>query len=587
MGAVHDERIEYHMRTTTRLAAVRAAAAAGALAVGLAGLGASASAVDNLANIDEAQATSLTIHKYVKPSATDTTLGRVDGTGNKPTQKPVEGVVFTAYKIDLKLFDADVAEKNKAWNKLDTWTKANANLSASVCESKTLPDGLTLADAGTVFTATADNGETTNNLDKGAYLICETDTSGAKVDGKAVNIVDKAIPFVVTLPFADGTDGDAKSKWVYGVHAFPKNTPISKPVKTVKVLDSAHGLGVDKQVTYTVDAVVPNIAGETENFKYLNIFDKFAAGTTGITIESVQVGTGQGENFTGGTDVLATNYNKIEDSAKRFAQVDFNSAAGLAYLETIGGKTIRVTFKANIGSIENLGVVTNQAHYVVDTESRPDQPNTPPTPPVAPPVTPPTDPDDDPDVPPANDNPSNKVVSNWGELKATKKDAANKKVLKGATFQVYDVTDPFNDDCSAGTVTKTGDALSVNGVTEFTSDDSGVVTVNGLFIDSKWTEGKDEAAPEHTSRCYVLVETKAPAGYVLPSGAAAETKVKVASGKVAQDTTLVDITNTKSNVPQLPLTGASGQVLMMAGGAALVLLSAGTVLVARRREAQD
>ncbi|WP_194948669.1 SpaH/EbpB family LPXTG-anchored major pilin [Actinomyces trachealis] len=578
------------MRTTTRLVAVRAAAAVGTLAVGLAGLGLGATAVAaDTANIDDSVDTSLTIHKYAKPSAADTAIGRVDGAGDKPAQKPVEGVVFTAYKIDLKLFDADVAEKNKAWNKLDAWSKANTSLAASVCDTKTLPDGLSLADSnGTAFDATDNNGKAVKSLDKGAYLICETDTTGAKVDGKAVNIVDKALPFVVTLPFADSTDGDAKSKWVYDVRAFPKNTPISKPVKTVTVLDTAHGLGVDKQVTYTVDAVVPVIANATENFKYLNIFDKFAVGTTGISIESVEVGTGQGGTFANGAAVPAEKYTRTEDSTNRFAQVDFNTADGLAYLETIGGKTIRVTFKAKVDSIKNAGAVANQAHYVVDTESIPGPPNTPPTPPTpptVPPVTPPTTPDGDPGVPPGNDNPSNKVISNWGELKVTKKDAANSKVLKDATFQVYEADQPFAADCS--TVTKKGDPLSVNGKTEFTSDDSGVVTVNGLFIDSKWTESKDEDAPEHTSRCYVLVETKAPAGYVLPTGAAAETKVKVATGKVPASTTLADITNTKSNVPQLPLTGASGQVLMMAGGAALVLLAGGTVMVARRREAQD
>lgn len=580
------------MRTTTRLAAVRAAAAAGALAVGLAGLGASASAVDNLANIDEAQATSLTIHKYVKPSATDTTLGRVDGTGNKPTQKPVEGVVFTAYKIDLKLFDADVAEKNKAWNKLDEWSKANISLAASVCEDKTLPGGLTVTDkTGTAFDPTGKTGEVVKELPKGAYLVCETDTTNAKVDGKAVKVVDKALPFVVTLPLADGTDGNAQSKWVYAAHAYPKNTPISKPVKTVSVSDTALGLGVNDQVTYTVDAVVPHIANTTENFKYLNIFDKFAAGTSGISVASVEVGTGQGETFADGAAVPEGKYTKTEDSTNRFAQVDFNTVEGLEYLETVGGKTIRVTFKAKLDSItDNAGVVANQAQYVVDTESIPGAPNNPPTPPTVPakpPVTPPTTPDGDPGLPPGGENPSNKVISNWGELKVTKKDAANSKVLKDATFQVYAAEDAFNADCSADSVVKKGDALSVNGKTEFTSDGDGVVTVDGLFIDSKWTEGTDEDTPEHTSRCYVLVETKAPAGYVLPSGAAAETKVKVATGKVPASTTLAQITNTKTAVPALPLTGASGQVLMMAGGAALVLLSAGTVLVARRREAQD
>ncbi|SPT52928.1 Fimbrial subunit type 1 precursor [Actinomyces bovis] len=582
------------MRTTTRLAAVRAAAAAGALAVGLAGLGLGATAYADQANINDQTPTSLTIHKHVKPGAGDTTKGRVDGT-TAPTQKPVSGVVFKAYKIKLDLVnEADMAQLNANWKTLNDWAVAHPNLAASVCDpanlaAKTL-DGLTLADDAAVEFVTEANGQVKKNLDKGAYLLCETDTTNAAVDGKKVNIVDKALPFVVTLPYADATDGAAASKWVYYVHAFPKNTPVDKPVKNVKVLDGSHGLGTGSQIEYTIDAVVPTIAGDSENFKYLNIYDKFAQGTTDISVSSVQVGEIGPDGAFAGADVPGDKYTKTDDSLNRFAQVHFNTVEGLQYLETIGGKTIRVTFRAKISELPTDGKIENTGNYIVDTESDPSNPGKPPVPPTPnnPPVTPPTNPDEDPKLPPTTtNNPTNKVVSNWGELKVIKRDAANNKQLQGATFEVYDATPEtaFLPDCS--NAVKTGNAISVEGKTTFKSDATGTLRIPGLFIDSKASAGADVTEPDHTTRCYVLVETAAPAGYVLPSGDAAMTKVKVSSGEVKPDAVLMDVKNTKSNVPQLPLTGASGQVLMMAGGAALVLLAGGTVAVARRRQAED
>ena len=85
-----------------------------------------------------------------------------------------------------------------------------------------------------------------------------------------------------------------------------------------------------------------------------------------------------------------------------------------------------------------------------------------------------------------------------------------------------------------------------------------------------------------TERCYVLVETKAPAGYVLPAGDAAVTAVKVKVGEETTDN--VTIENTKQSVPGLPLTGANGMLILTASGASLLMIAVGSVLVARYRE---
>ncbi|QQM67743.1 SpaH/EbpB family LPXTG-anchored major pilin [Actinomyces weissii] len=583
------------MRTTTRLAAVRAAAAAGALAVGLAGLGATASAVDTLANIDDAKAAqaTLTIHKHVKP-APGTTPGHPTGDKPQTASDPVEGVVFTAYKIN----NLDLSNQDN-WENLAK--HASTPLNSSVCDGTVvgagLPGGLTVDTAKPiVFDKTSTAGEATKQLGLGAFLICETDTSGAKVKNADVRVIDKALPFIVALPYpnskaAQGTASD----WIYDVHSFPKNTVVNKPSKNVKVTEASHGLGTADQVTYTIDAVVPDVDDASENFKYFTIYDQLPKGASHVKISSVQIGTGVGGDgtLTAAQDVPADKYVKTVDEDTRFARVDFNQATQLTYLESVPGQTIRVTITAQQDNLSEAGTAENTGYLLVDTETKPYDPGNPPTvdePPTGdgvPPLTPPqgdTPPKTTGDVPPL---PTNKVVTTWGEVKVTKKDKASENLLKGATFQVFNAVEPYAQDCS--NAVKSGDAISVLTKDSFTSDEHGVVTIPGLFVDEEKGTGDDAPTPDHNQRCYVLVETAAPAGYVLPDDTAAHTPITVVAGAAgdAGGNNHIVITNTKTAVPALPLTGASGQVLMMAGGAALVLLSAGTVLVARRREAQD
>ena len=370
---------------------------------------------------------------------------------------------------------------------------------------------------------------------------------------------------------------------------------VNKPVKKVKVGDNAHGLNTDGQVTYTIDAVVPRVDVNTENFKYFTIYDQLPEGSAGIAVTKVEVGDNVTQDgvLSNGADVEVSKYVKSVEDAVRFARVDFNSVEGLKYLETIPGKTIRVTITAKQGTLPTAGKAENTGHLLVDTETVPFDPanppvtDTPPTNPGTPPLTPPEG-DNPPEVtgnvPPL---PTNKVVSTWGQVKITKTDADNQKPLKDAVFEVYEADNPYADECS--TVRKSGTALTVGDQSTFTADSNGVVDIPGLFIDSATGVGKAEPVLQHTKRCYVLVEKAAPAGYVLPDGDEASKPIAVEAGAAGAvgGTNHVSITNTKTAVPALPLTGASGQVLMMAGGAALVLLSAGTVLVARRREAQD
>ncbi|WP_461013363.1 SpaH/EbpB family LPXTG-anchored major pilin [Trueperella pyogenes] len=102
------------------------------------------------------------------------------------------------------------------------------------------------------------------------------------------------------------------------------------------------------------------------------------------------------------------------------------------------------------------------------------------------------------------------------------------------------------------------------------------LTTKGGVIAQKLYVGKNES----DSKDYCLKETAAPAGYVLdPVGRT----VTVKAGKDA--TELIEFENVKVEGPDLPLTGAQGAAIMVAAGLLLLAAGAGTVYVARRRNA--
>lgn len=503
-----------------------------------------------MGNINPATPGSLIIHKHV------------DGSQNKPgtpdgktevTAEGVQGVVFTTYKLT----NIDLT-KQADWEKIPTSIPADA---CGTTPSLKLKDGATDAtfDAGTASPKTDDEGDATiKNLAVAAYLVCETSAPS--------NIVQKAAPFLVTIPFPNNEANAATSndgEWLYNVNVYPKNKKVDKPTKDLLV--SNNGLVNEGQLTYTVSQVVPKIADD-HSFSEFIIGDKMSAGqdATKETVKSVKVGD---------TD-LAGKYTVTEKDGKLYVSL---TKEGLAALKTNQGKTVVVTFttKANqIGQLENTA-----ESYIKSIPG-----DTPPSTPA------PTPGDEEP-------QPTNKVVSSWGDVIIAKQDpeTADKKKLAGATFEVYNAKAAYD-----GTCTKEidGAALTVNGKTSFTTDATGTVKIDSLFVDQGKAEQKigadgkpvfeaDGKTPVYGEiewksgngnkhRCYVLKETAAPAGYTLPTGDKSLFPVKVTPGATtaAQD---IVVDNTKQNVPGLPLTGANGQLLLTIGG----------TFVARRRREQD
>jgi len=555
-----------------RLTAAAGAAVLAAFAFGSPAMG--APVTPSFGDIDTTQAGSITLHKHEYQSGTGALkdANPLDPVAGQ-LPNPIAGVTFTAYRLS-NFSVSDPAD----WDKLAAQTAAP--IPADACASPAL-SGWTLG-AGTAFPATDGNGIATLAIpaaNLGAYLICETDEG-------TNNIESPSAPFVVTVPYPDTTRAGATNGWVYDVNAYPKNTLAPEISKTV---DPQASLGLGSTVSYPTTTGIPRVP-DADQFTRYTVVDPMDPRLSDTDVTGVTVG---------GVAVDAALYSVVRD--RNVLMVQFNQA-GLAWLRTQGGKDLVVTFEGTVSSLESPGfgladgVVYNKAYLV--TEHAPL--TTPPTTPELPPLTPPGDNPDEPvdpgnpfdpedprypDIPPT---PSNEVKSNWGDITLWKFDeqAADHNAagsgLSGAEFQVFPaaVANPEAGAQCGTEIAENATAIEVGGSDVFSSAD-GHVSIPGLFVSDS-----ENAPVNAATRCYVVKETKAPAGYVLPGGDAALHAVAVKIGQsstVAADTD-AQIPNSKQLIPGLPLTGSDGKVLAMIVGAALMLIAVGTVVVSRFRK---
>jgi fimbrial isopeptide formation D2 family protein/LPXTG-motif cell wall-anchored protein len=401
------------------------------------------------------------------------------------------------------------------------WEKL-ADLTANADCSGTNAAGITKGAVAGEAT-TANGGQATiSELDVAAYLVCET---GATPES---NVIDHATPFIVTIPRPDN------GGWIYNVHAYPKNgvTDITKEVVT----PATYGLGT--VIDFPVTTKVPTVADNGE-FTHFVVADKLDDRLGSPAVASVTSGDT--------TFVVDVDYEVITNGQS--VRVEFTTDGLKKLAADFENQNVVTTFQGTVNSIGE-GTITNSATVFVN------------------------DPFDENGT---NGIPSNEVVTKWGDLRVQKINDQNPATaLEGATFEVYAAVTPYADDCSAAT--PTGNAISIKGATTFTSDATGhVAGIDGLFV-------SDTETGEQAQRCYVIKETAAPAGYVLPEGDAAFTAVTVKAGTTNVADWDVKVKNSQAGVPELPMTGAQGQIIMAVTGGALLALAVGLVL-ARRRQA--
>ena len=539
LPAAHSERKSQPMKHNASTLGRRAAAAAGVLTLAFLGLAPSAVATEtpNYGNIKTEVKGSLAIHKHLTGGGKD--IGTPTGTAQNADDKgpAVEGVVFTAYPItDINLKDP------AGWDTISNLAKSGVPDSA--CTNPAAPTlGAHTFGKGMASPATNSEGlATITEMPVQAYLVCETTTPG--------DIVQKAKPFVVTIPHPNTAAG-ADGQWIYDVNVYPKNEAIDVD-KTIQA-QKLNGYGVGSLIKFPVSSTAPTLDAKSF-YKYFQLKDTLDDRLSEVTATEVSLE---------GTTLQPTDY-QVE-TKQQTVTVTF-TAEGLKKIKAAPGKKVSAVFQGKVTKAGSNGTITNRAQVISDTVYA-EQPPTPETPPT------------NPDNPPTSDE----VTSNWGDLSIKKVDThqqgQTKAGLQGAQFQLYKAKDAYANTCSK---VKDGDPIAINGQTTLTTDAQGAIDIKGLFISDSIDGADRDNQKDATERCYVLVETKAPAGYVLPAGDAAVTAVKVKVGEVATDNVTVE--NTKQSVPGLPLTGANGMLILTASGASLLMIAVGSVLVARYRE---
>ena len=517
------------------------AVAAGALALPAAtsatqaapafGLAATQERAPSLVDLDTTKTGSITIHKLVKDDTNGTTAGNglEDATA---TGTALDGVTFTVEKLtNVDLTTQAGWEKLAGFNgNVDT---AKADGVDTAVEKETAGGGLAKFDS----------------LPLGAYVVTETKTPAGYVGSK---------PFIITVPMTHPTD---LNKWVYDVHAYPKNSKAG----IEKTVADENTPAIGSAISYTIKSDIP----AAEALDFYDVVDQY---DKRVELPEADIALKIIDGKTGEVALAKdTDYKLIAadgtDGKTKFWTAEF-TAAGRAKLvanRKDDNTKVQMDLAGTVkDKVEADGLFKNKAILLPNAPSNGWTPGSG-------------------EVPPP-DYPNSEVVSKFGKVKITKvsaKDTAAK--LQGAEFEVYQCTPQSTPTANFESVDATLDKkLSPAGTSTYTTDANGEVTIDGLR-NNDWENNEAVTNPGW----YCLVETKAPEGFELQTRPIAFQVLQTnstADNEYTLATTVKDVpTNGGFN---LPLTGAAGVGVLIGAGALLVGGSAAIALANKRRKEQ-
>lgn len=288
-------------------------------------------------NIDATRTGSIIINKHLHQDGTSAVGDPATGEYAGNPAKGIEGVEFTLYKLDYDL------TTQQGWDQLTAATADGAVPSS---------DGPT---ATTVVTTGPDGKVTADELPVGAYLVVETNAPA--------HIIDRAAPFVVTIPYPDTAANDARlgereEAWLYDVNVFPKNG--EKPLKKTVKGQAGYGLNIGSEVHFPVTATIPNLS-EGRVFEYFQVIDpmdpRFAEDS--LRVDSVKLD---------GQDLDEADY--VVSQQGHMVTVSLTSA-GLGKLYNNQGKDLEVVFVGKLAKLDlegqETGRILNMAYVYSDT----------------------------------------------------------------------------------------------------------------------------------------------------------------------------------------------------------------------------
>ena len=517
------------------------AVAAGALALPAAtsatqaapafGLAATTERAPSLVDLDATRTGSITIHKLVKDDTNGTTAGNGLEDANA-TGTPLDGATFTVEKLT----NVDLTTQ-AGWEKL-------AGYNGNVDTAKA--DGV---DAAITKTTAGGGLATFSGLPLGAYVVTETATPAGYVGSK---------PFIITVPMTHPTD---LNKWVYDVHAYPKNSKAGIE-KTVADADTP---AIGSAISYTIKSDIPDVQA-LDFYDVVDQYDKRVELPEGdIALKIINGKTGE--------VALAkdTDYKLIAadgvDGKTKFWTAEFTAAGRAKLVENRKDNDTKVQMDL-AGTVKDKveadGLFKNKAVLLPNDPGNGWKPS-------------------EGKVPPP-DYPNSEVVSKFGKVKITKVSSVDATAkLKGAEFEVYKCTPTTKPTENFESVDASLDKkLSPAGKETYATDANGEVTIDGLR-NNDWENNEAVANPGY----YCLVETKAPEGFELQTRPIAF-QVLQTNSKADNEYTLA---TTVKDVPKnggfnLPLTGAAGVGVLIGAGALLVGGSGAIALANKRRKEQ-
>ena len=519
------------------------AVAAGALALPAAtsatqaapafGLAATTERAPSLVDLDATRKGSITIHKLVKNDTNGTTAGNGLEDANA-SGDPLDGATFTVEKLT----NVDLTTQ-AGWEKLAAY---NGNVDTAKADGADAPVTKTTAGGGLA---------TFDSLPLGAYVVTETVTPAGYVGSK---------PFIITVPMTHPTD---LNKWVYDVHAYPKNSKAGVE-KTVADADTP---AVGSDISYTIKSDVP----AAEALDYYDVVDQYDKRVelpeANIALKLINGKTGE-VALAKGTDYTLVAADGTDGKTK-FWTAEFTAAGRQKLLDNRKDDTTKVQMDLSgtvKDKVEADGLFKNKAILLPNAPSNGWKPNSGTVPPP--------------------DYPSSEVVSKFGKVKITKVNAKDDtQKLQGAEFEVYKCTPQSTPTKNFDSVDATLDKkLSPAGKETYATDAMGEVTIDGLR-NNDWEN--NAAVAEADRGWYCLVETKAPEGFELQTRPIAF-QVLESNSKADNEYTLA---TTVKDVPKnggfnLPLTGAAGIGVLIGAGALLVGGSGAIALANKRRKEQ-
>lgn len=337
------------------------------------------------------------------------------------------------------------------------------------------------------------------------------------------NITNPMKPFLVTLPLAGP---DASGEWIYDAHVYPKNAVMTAE----KSVSDDQALGLGDEITWSISTDVPYLQNG-DQITRLVITDPLPAEVSYVSSQLRFV------NSAGDTVTLDPSFYEITET--NGTVVLTFTAVGLADLEANGqGGTVTLDIVTSVEEIGDGTIDNNATVNLGDAEVNVD------------------------------------AHTEWGALEIDKfakaEDAAPGAVvdavpdgverLSGAEFQLF---------ASQADAESLSNPITVDGSNTFVTDENGNVVVPGLKAEEGGTT-------------YWLVETKAPAGYLLDE-TAYEVVIQPGSLTQAAYVAFGDEQQPASLLPRLGATGQAGAMLLGIGLAGGALIIGGSALMKRRK----